>query len=40
MFGRKLSDRIRAVLDIEYVTVQVEVGEGPCGAPASKWEGG
>jgi cobalt-zinc-cadmium efflux system protein len=40
MFGRRLSDRIRQVLDVEYVTVQVEVGEAPCGAPPSKWEGG
>jgi cobalt-zinc-cadmium efflux system protein len=40
MFGRRLSERVRQVLDIEYVTVQVEVGEAPCGAPASKWEGG
>ncbi len=28
--GQRLSDRIRATLGVEYVTVQVEVGEGPC----------
>ena len=33
-FGRELSGRIRALLDVEYVTVQTEVGSGPCEAPA------
>ena len=33
-FGRQLSGRIRALLDVEYVTVQTEVGSGPCDAPA------
>jgi cation diffusion facilitator family transporter len=31
--GQRLSERIRATLGVEYVTVQVEVGDGPCGAP-------
>jgi cation diffusion facilitator family transporter len=30
--AQRLSDRIRSVLRVEYVTVQVEVGEEPCGA--------
>jgi cobalt-zinc-cadmium efflux system protein len=34
-FGRRLSERIRQVLQVEYVTVQVEVGRGDCGAPPS-----
>jgi cation diffusion facilitator family transporter len=33
--GQRLSERIRAVLHVEYVTVQVEVGDEPCGASAS-----
>jgi cation diffusion facilitator family transporter len=32
-FGRRVSDRVREVLEVEYVTVQVEVGAGACGAP-------
>jgi cation diffusion facilitator family transporter len=32
-FGQRLSERIRDVLQVEYVTVQVEVGDGKCGAP-------
>jgi cation diffusion facilitator family transporter len=32
-FGGQLSGRIRALLDVEYVTVQTEVGSGPCEAP-------
>ena len=32
-FGRRLSQRIRTVLRTEYVTVQVEAGDEPCGAP-------
>jgi cation diffusion facilitator family transporter len=31
--GQRLSERIRASLGVEYVTVQVEVGDQPCGAP-------
>jgi cation diffusion facilitator family transporter len=31
--GHRLSERIRAALHAEYVTVQVEVGDPPCGAP-------
>lgn len=34
-FGRRLSERIREVLQVEYVTVQVEVGTSDCGAPPS-----
>jgi cation diffusion facilitator family transporter len=30
--GKRLSERIRAVLHVEYVTVQVEVGDAVCGA--------
>jgi cobalt-zinc-cadmium efflux system protein len=33
--GQRLSERIRATLGVEYVTVQVEVGSEPCGAPAA-----
>jgi cation diffusion facilitator family transporter len=33
--GQRLSERVRSVLHIEYVTVQVDVGEEPCGAPPS-----
>jgi cation diffusion facilitator family transporter len=32
-FGQRLSDSIRGKLGVEYVTVQVEVEAGPCGAP-------
>ncbi len=39
-FGRHLSDAIRDALEVEYVTVQVEVGSTPCGAPPSVLEGG
>jgi cation diffusion facilitator family transporter len=35
LFGRRLSDAIRSALEVEYVTVQVEVGDAPCGAPPS-----
>jgi cation diffusion facilitator family transporter len=35
LFGRHLSDAIRDALEVEYVTVQVEVGDAPCGAPPS-----
>lgn len=38
-FGQRLSERIRGRLGVQYVTVQVEVERGPCGAPASAWEG-
>ncbi len=33
--GQRLSERIRATLGVEYVTVQVEVGGEPCGAPGA-----
>jgi len=33
--GQRLSERIREVLQVEYVTVQVEVGTSDCGAPPS-----
>jgi cobalt-zinc-cadmium efflux system protein len=33
-FGRTLSGRIRALLGVEYVTVQTEVGAGACEAPS------
>jgi cobalt-zinc-cadmium efflux system protein len=33
--GQRLSERIREVLQVEYVTVQVEVGDAPCGAPVA-----
>jgi cation diffusion facilitator family transporter len=33
--GQRLSERIRDSLGVEYVTVQVEVGDQPCGAPAA-----
>jgi cobalt-zinc-cadmium efflux system protein len=33
--GQRLSERIRATLGVEYVTVQVEVGAEPCGAPGT-----
>jgi cobalt-zinc-cadmium efflux system protein len=35
MFGRHVSNAIRQALEVEYVTVQVEVGDAPCGAPPS-----
>jgi cation diffusion facilitator family transporter len=35
LFGRRLSDAVRAALEVEYVTIQVEVGDAPCGAPPS-----
>jgi cation diffusion facilitator family transporter len=38
-FGQRLSERIRKRLGVEYVTVQVEVEGGACGAPPSAWEG-
>jgi cobalt-zinc-cadmium efflux system protein len=38
LFGRRLSDAIRDALQVEYVTVQVEVGDAPCGAPPSVLE--
>jgi cobalt-zinc-cadmium efflux system protein len=37
-FGQKLSERLRSQLGVEYVTVQVEVEGGACGAPPSEWE--
>jgi cobalt-zinc-cadmium efflux system protein len=33
--GQRLSERLRATLGVEYVTVQVEVGTEPCGAPGA-----
>lgn len=33
MLGQRLSEQVRAKLGVEYVTVQVEVGEEACGAP-------
>src|SRR5262249_53076936 len=36
--GQRLGERIRAAPKVEYVTVQVETREEPCGAPLSKWE--
>jgi cation diffusion facilitator family transporter len=33
MLGQRLSEKVRATLGVEYVTVQVEVGEEACGAP-------
>jgi cation diffusion facilitator family transporter len=35
-FGRALSERIRGLLGVEYVTVQTEVEGGTCGAPDKK----
>ena len=35
-FGRALSGRIRALLGVEYVTVQTEVGAAPCEAPSDR----
>jgi cobalt-zinc-cadmium efflux system protein len=34
-FARRLSDRVRAGFQVEYVTVQVEVDDSQCGAPPS-----
>jgi len=39
-FGHQLSEHVRSTLGVEYVTVQVEVGDGTCRAPASAWEPG
>jgi cobalt-zinc-cadmium efflux system protein len=39
-FGQHLSEHVRSRLGVEYVTVQVEVGDGHCRAPASAWEPG
>jgi cobalt-zinc-cadmium efflux system protein len=33
--GQRLSEKLRATLEVEYVTVQVEVGDEACGAPPS-----
>jgi cobalt-zinc-cadmium efflux system protein len=38
--GQRLSDKLRTALEVEYVTVQVEVGDQACGAPPSLWDGG
>jgi cation diffusion facilitator family transporter len=35
-FGQCLSESIRSKLGVEYVTVQVEVQEGPCGSPRDR----
>jgi cation diffusion facilitator family transporter len=35
-FGQCLSESIRNKLGVEYVTVQVEVQEGPCGSPGDR----
>jgi cation diffusion facilitator family transporter len=35
-FGQCLSESIRSKLGVEYVTVQVEVQEGPCGSPEGR----
>ena len=35
LFGRRLSEAVRGALEVEYVTIQVEVGDAPCGAPPS-----
>jgi cation diffusion facilitator family transporter len=35
-FGQCLSESIRSKLGVEYVTVQVEVQEGPCGSPGGR----
>jgi cation diffusion facilitator family transporter len=35
-FGQCLSESIRSRLGVEYVTVQVEVQEGPCGSPGER----
>jgi cation diffusion facilitator family transporter len=37
-FGQRLSERIRGRLGVEYVTVQVEIADDACGAPASALE--
>jgi cation diffusion facilitator family transporter len=39
-FGQGLSEAIRATLGVEYVTVQVEIADDGCGAPASVWDPG
>jgi cation diffusion facilitator family transporter len=39
-FGQRLSEAIRKTLGVEYVTVQVEIADGVCGAPRSMWEPG
>jgi Co/Zn/Cd efflux system component len=39
-FGQRLSEAIRTALGVEYVTVQVEIADGACGAPPSTWEPG
>jgi cation diffusion facilitator family transporter len=31
MLGQRLSEKVRSTLGVEYVTVQVEVGDRPCG---------
>jgi len=36
-FGQRLSERVRTALGVEYVTVQVEIGDEVCRAPASVW---
>jgi cation diffusion facilitator family transporter len=36
--GQRLGERIRSILKVEYVTVQVEAPGEPCGAPPSTWE--
>jgi cation diffusion facilitator family transporter len=33
MLGQRLSEKVRSTLGVEYVTVQVEVGDEACGAP-------
>jgi cobalt-zinc-cadmium efflux system protein len=35
--GARLSQKIRASFDVEYVTVQIEVDGDPCGAPPSRY---
>lgn len=35
--GQRLSERLRSALGVEYVTVQVEIGDESCRAPASAW---
>ena len=36
--GQRLGEKIRSILKVEYVTVQVEAPGEPCGAPPSTWE--
>lgn len=38
--GQRLSEHVRSTLGVEYVTVQVEVGDDVCRAPASVWLAG